>query len=302
MTSLTLEEIASSNGGGSTETETSDSDDDSLPAVFDEIGADLERVEAFRDHSSTTDDQLEQMVEFARDLANDDGNLWTLMEKSRELSDLYRIEINHIRGKREGPFIDEFKDALFGDSDDPDPGTKNYVDAERRDHETANLAWYKVMFPEPTTDFSGQPVVWYEFDDIGLPVDDKQDSHIYVTQEWAESYMEYGEEIDGQLRPLPPEEVPTGTDTALNPSDYTVSELGDALAEIDDPSTLGNIYDAEQAGKDRKTAKEAIDARREEVVGGDDSPDLAGGLREMANALENGEIDDPSEAKLGDFM
>ncbi|PSP76915.1 electron transfer flavoprotein subunit alpha [Halobacteriales archaeon QS_1_68_20] len=54
---------------------------------------------------------------------------------------------------------------------------------------------------------------------------------------------------------------------ALDPAEYTVDELRDELEEIDDPSALGEILDAERDGKDRKTAKGAIESRLDDVGG-----------------------------------
>jgi electron transfer flavoprotein alpha subunit len=55
---------------------------------------------------------------------------------------------------------------------------------------------------------------------------------------------------------------------ALDPSDHTVSELKDTLVDIDDHDELEAVLEAERDGKDRKTAKEAIE-KRLDAVGGD---------------------------------
>ena len=57
----------------------------------------------------------------------------------------------------------------------------------------------------------------------------------------------------------------------IDPDDLTVSELEDALSSVDDADELEAILEAERAGKDRKTAKEAIEARLE-AVGGEAAP------------------------------
>jgi len=51
----------------------------------------------------------------------------------------------------------------------------------------------------------------------------------------------------------------------LDPSEYTVAELEDALATGDYDGGLGTIEAAEREGKDRDTALEAIDDRRDEL-------------------------------------
>ena len=51
----------------------------------------------------------------------------------------------------------------------------------------------------------------------------------------------------------------------LDPSDHTVAELRDALADVDDAGALEEILAAEEDGKDRKTAKEAIERRLDAV-------------------------------------
>ncbi|MFB6171163.1 MAG: electron transfer flavoprotein subunit alpha/FixB family protein [Haloarculaceae archaeon] len=51
----------------------------------------------------------------------------------------------------------------------------------------------------------------------------------------------------------------------IDPSDYTVDELTEELESIDDPDELDTLLTQEQTGEDRTGAKEAIEARREEV-------------------------------------
>lgn len=48
---------------------------------------------------------------------------------------------------------------------------------------------------------------------------------------------------------------------ALDPSEYTVKELREAVSDIGDPDELAAILDAEREGRDRKTARERIQAR-----------------------------------------
>ncbi|WP_368408881.1 electron transfer flavoprotein subunit alpha/FixB family protein [Halorussus limi] len=63
----------------------------------------------------------------------------------------------------------------------------------------------------------------------------------------------------------------------LDPSEYTVDELEEKLAAADDPAELDATLAAEQEGKDRKTAREAIQRRidelQEETEGGEAAAD-----------------------------
>lgn len=70
---------------------------------------------------------------------------------------------------------------------------------------------------------------------------------------------------------------------SLDPADHTVRELRDAVADVDDATELRRIKVAEIQGKDRKTAKGAIDDRLE---------DLDAGTSVMA-----GEDDDPESGQ-----
>lgn len=51
----------------------------------------------------------------------------------------------------------------------------------------------------------------------------------------------------------------------FDPGDYSVSELTDALEDVDDPEALTAILEAERGGTDRKTAREAIEERLQAV-------------------------------------
>ena len=66
----------------------------------------------------------------------------------------------------------------------------------------------------------------------------------------------------------------------IDPNDRTVSELRDALEEVEDPDAVEAILEAEEAGKNRSTAREAIQERIEEldrelVTASDDVESLA---------------------------
>lgn len=243
-----------------TTTENNADEDDELPEIFAEIGADEDRVRQFRENQS---DNFGELTSLAEALADDD-DLWALHEEYRQMVDLHRINVRYLRGEREGEFMDNWRNLLYGDSDDPKPGTKNDLQNRIQGHDLANLPRYKVMFPEPVEDyFPGDPVKWSEgidaFDPITLPTEEGQDSHIWVASDFVESYSDYALEIDGMPRPLPPGDVDETT-PPIDPSEYTVDELKDRIAEIGDEDTLEAVYEAESRGKDRKTAKQAIEA------------------------------------------
>ncbi|WP_436344420.1 electron transfer flavoprotein subunit alpha/FixB family protein [Natronorubrum sp. FCH18a] len=67
--------------------------------------------------------------------------------------------------------------------------------------------------------------------------------------------------------------------TDVDPTEHTVDELTDELETIDDADELQAILEAEQAGQDRQTAREAVH-RRLEAVGAVDADDDSGGVEE----------------------
>jgi len=80
---------------------------------------------------------------------------------------------------------------------------------------------------------------------------------------------------------------------AIDPDDYTVEELTDELETIDDADDLQAIFEAEQAGQDRTTAREAIQDRLEEIGAADgEHGDTEAG---EAAATDGGDADDESE-------
>jgi hypothetical protein len=52
---------------------------------------------------------------------------------------------------------------------------------------------------------------------------------------------------------------------ALDPSEHTVDELRDELEDVDDPEELEGVLDAEREAEDRKTAKEAVERRLDDL-------------------------------------
>ena len=61
----------------------------------------------------------------------------------------------------------------------------------------------------------------------------------------------------------------------IDPTEHTVSDLKDAIKETDDADELEAILEAKRDGKDRKTAKEAIESRLKAVGGEADEGDEA---------------------------
>lgn len=294
MTATNLSDVMSGMEVESTENTTEDAgEDDEIPEIYDEIGADEDRVRQFRENQP---DNFDELTELANALAESD-DLWELHEEYRLTVDLHRINLNHLRGKREGDFVDAWREALYGDTDDPEAGTKNALQTQMQDHDLANLPRYKVMFPEPVDGFfPGDAVKWSEgmddFEPLALPTEDGQDSHIWVTMEFAQEFAPYGEEIEGQVRPLPPAEPPAQSGTpALNPSSYSVDTLKDKLEAIEDPDELEAIRDYEVNHDDRKTARQAIDRRIRAVEGGGSDDSDGVDADELVAALEEKGID-----------
>lgn len=95
-------------------------------------------------------------------------------------------------------------------------------------------------------------------------------------------------------------------DAVLEPADYTVTELGEALEDVDEPEQLTALLDAESNGKDRKTAKEAIEKRltairaeADDSHGSADQPDDNGdadGETAELDAAGDPDASDPSAA------
>lgn len=69
--------------------------------------------------------------------------------------------------------------------------------------------------------------------------------------------------------------------TEPDPAEYSVSELEEELESVGTVEALESLLAAEQAGPDRKTAKEAIEARIEAVAGGESVGDAGGPLADF---------------------
>lgn len=274
MVQTTKNTVSQSTEGASEE---EDGDETQIPEVFSEIGADLERVQEFWDERDT--DDHERITELAEYLI-DNEEAWVLLEGFRLSVDMHRIMLNYVRGQREGEFIQQFSQQLYGPSDGSVEGTKNwYEDQIRDDSNPLNLALYKVMFPEPVEEHHEVGLVCFsegldKFDEIGLPGEDGvQDSHIYVTETYIEEFSQFPND---EGLPLPPADFPEGTsesgsgapeipDGEFDPADYTIDELEGALEDIDDIEILAEVLTRERHGKERVGAKDAIRSRMSEV-------------------------------------
>ncbi|QCW02657.1 electron transfer flavoprotein subunit alpha/FixB family protein [Natrinema pallidum] len=91
--------------------------------------------------------------------------------------------------------------------------------------------------------------------------------------------------------------------TELDPNDYTVDELTTALETIDDTDDLQSILEAERAGQDRATAREAVHRRLEEVGTASDAESdgvEADAETEGASEETNADVGDDAESTDGD--
>lgn len=264
---ISLDDVQSTDSGTSSSDSGSDSSADEygdLEEAVESVGGDFEHAKLYVEQ---TNNEPEVLIEFAEGL--NDG-LMQLHETYRQSSDRKRIDMNWLRNDDERDY-GKWRGAFYGDSDGSDDGTHNAIAQEVRDHENGNLFWYRAIFPEPQTEFwDSDAVLWYEFDSIGYE-DGDQDSHIYVTRDFAEQYSDFTIEVDGEARPRPPansemdqlgDSSSDSSDLMLDPRDFTVEELRDELqAELHEgwsSTAFEEVLEAEKAGKDRTTAKKAI--------------------------------------------
>ncbi len=77
----------------------------------------------------------------------------------------------------------------------------------------------------------------------------------------------------------------------LNPTEHTVDELRDQLADVDDPAELRDAYETEESNDDRSSAKEAIRKRLDEVAESEPEPqtDGSGEVEEKSDEGSDGE-------------
>lgn len=233
-----------------------------LDPVFENIGADEDRVRDFIDEQGKSD----EITNLAKELADDDA-LFELMEEYRRYVDLKRILQGYLYDA-DGDFS-AFADEFWGDTDDPEPETFNFVQQKARDS-VGNLYYYKQMFPEPVEEhWDGEAVLWTERPD--------DDSDIYVTESFVENFSGFTMEVDGREVPRPPtaselaemdgdgqsNDSGEGQAVPIDTTEHTIPELEaaieDAMPGLSVEQTE-NLLVHEKANKDRKGAKEAIHA------------------------------------------
>jgi hypothetical protein len=231
------------------------------------IGGDVEHAQAYVDEHGRKSD----LAEFADRLA-ESGDLMAVHEEYRRMNDIHRIIKKWLRSAEQE--YTGYTGKFYGDSDDPEPGTYNAVQQKSREMD-GNLMFYRAIFPEPQTAYwDSDPVLWFEFPEIGY-TGDKQDSHVYVTADFAEQYSEFAIEIDGRNRPVPPanSDLEDGSSGAsgsaqdasdagtveFDPAEYTIPELEEALQSREfTEADLDALLDLEKSGQARKGAKNAI--------------------------------------------
>jgi len=289
---ISLDEISGTDDG-STDSENDDDAFSELRDVCEPIGADVEHaIEAAKNDDGAPEEKL---IETAREIYDDD-ELWVFLETYRSMNGPRRILENYMRG-HEKEFTG-FADAFWGDTSDPDEGTYNYVQQQVRGHDsTANLYFYKCLFPEPDAEhFPGEPAVWEERPD--------DDSHIYVTREWMDTYSDYTLEINGKERPFPPWDAIAGEagdgdnntepgGDVLDPREMTVDDIKDALDERDlSMDELKQLKEAESATENRVTALQAIRRAIADIRTGESEPD------ETDDGTESGESPEAIAGKV----
>ena len=85
-------------------------------------------------------------------------------------------------------------------------------------------------------------------------------------------------------------------DVDLDPSEYTVDELEEKLVAVDSPSDLDAVLAAEESGQDRKTARETIRNRIDELQAETEGGDAAADADHEEEYAAEGGTDAPEEA------
>jgi hypothetical protein len=136
-----------------------------------------------------------------------------------------------------------------------------------------NLYFYKTMFPEPVEEYwDSDPVLLVERPD--------DDSHIYVTEDFVDTYGDYTMEVEGKTVVRPPSDAEIealadeqsssasdSTDDSDDDVDFILTnelineEVKAAVEDVDDSDVLRQTLTFEKRTKDRKGAKDAIQNR-----------------------------------------
>lgn len=260
---LSLDDLQSSDNGDSTDTQ---NDEDELESLVETLGADLAHADEYiAEHGNRSD-----IIELAKALRDDDGELWELLEQYRAMNGRHRINTKYLRSFN-GKFS-AWSENFYGDSESDDKDTYNGIQNAVESHDVANLMLYKALFPEPVAEYyPGTPVCWQEFSEIGYTESAEQDTNIYVPQAFCENFADYTIEVDGKERPRPPtdDEVAdaqgssssesSDVDAPIEPSVYTIAELETKLENgTFTPEEIRAIEKLEARGKDRKGANDAL--------------------------------------------
>lgn len=281
-----VRDLVSGNGGSGNDSESTSDNDNPLVEAVEAVNGSVERAEKYVDIHGSKDD----LTEFAQAVAGWDEDTIELAEKRRRHIDMNRIVSFHLRGHSQD--FTGFTGEFYGDTEDPEEGTYNYVQDKAHDADI-NMAFYKTLFPEPRAEYwPSEPVVWEKYDTIGVPnnPDDNFDSHIYLETDIAEEWADFTMENDnGNVVPRPPsnselEKLADEQDTedsssgdsgeGLVPMQHTVKELKAVLKDGDwTDEQLSTALTAEEATKDRKMAKQAIKRERNELASDDSSDD-----------------------------
>lgn len=299
-------------GGDDSTDSTNDSDaneasgSDELREACEALGADYDHASDYVDVHGKKDD----LIEFAKALEGDD-ELAALHEAYRRMNDVHRIILNWLRNDSRS--FTDFTGAFYGDSDDPEPETYNFVQQQVRAEDNGNLIFYRALFPEPREEYwDSEPVCWHEFDALRYDTDsDNQvDSHIYVGSNWASEYSGFTVEVDGEDRPRPPandeiadftsdgsnesDDSDSGSNVAtknapFDPAEFNIPDLEDELDDVDyDEQQLRAALNMEKEGKQRKGAKGAL---REELDAVEAAQSDGGSEQEeLSDAGKAGEI------------
>lgn len=276
---IALDDLQSSSTGAEQNTTNSDSDTssayESLRDACEDVGANYESAREYVDENG----KKTELIEFATAMyTDDDDSIAALYEEYRRVNDVHRIVVNHLRSHAAD--FDEWTNKFYyggGDSDNPGEGSYNDVQSRAADEKAGNLPFYKALFPEPNTDhWDSEAVLWEERPG--------EDSHIYVTRDFAEQYSQFSRKINGKERPVPPsnEDIQSmngdnsgssggsgSTAAPINPANYSVDTLNTVLGNGDFPvDELKAILESEKSGENRKTAKKKINREIRQASGG----------------------------------
>lgn len=287
-----VDAVSSNDDSTDSQSTASTSDAAELRDVCEQLGADHDHAQAYVDENGSKSD----LIDFAQRLLSNE-ELWESQEEYRRMNCIHRIILRWLRA--DDAEYTAYTGEFYGDSDDPEPGTYNHVQERSRESD-GNLMFYQALFPEPVTAYwDSDPVLWHEFDSLGYE-ENERDTHIYVTLEFAEQYGDYT--IDGKPRPPSNSELDGGSSSSsdssssggntggllLDPSDFTVPDLRDKLQDHLEggasPDQFRDVLEAEQASKDRKTARKAIKGAKNEADSRDDDDTEQQDISEAAAA------------------